>query len=406
MSLQIHFPAVGCGDCLIVIKERADGTKNALMVDCATFNKEVENLVVDELNKKIDCLIITHFDSDHIKGIIAMLKKYPELIIGKILYNGRPSLEIDNTTNEDKNKGRMDKALGLLYGYEPLHLEGNISAKQAVSLSTLFMENEHWRNVWHLENISVEDSPEIDLGDMGKLYVISPTNAKLKYLADKYKSEFAKLFRTKVDTDIPSLYEVLLRLSEARKKFDGLVRKEERISAHVVSESYLKHLADSDPQLDNSPFNAASIAFIWEVDDHRFLFEGDALPNVMEEGLKKFREQKRIVEDDNIVFDIIKVSHHGSESNTSRDLLSKIDSSNFIFCGSNMGKAPSLMAIAKIICRRLSEEIDAECGRSLYFNLNHYSNTELEEFLKIQQRLGIGLPKFKASKSKNLLTIL
>ncbi len=73
MSLKIHFPKVGNGDCIIAIRETDEGVKQSLMVDCGMFNDEVRHLVVDELGKHIDCLVVTHFDDDHILGITKML---------------------------------------------------------------------------------------------------------------------------------------------------------------------------------------------------------------------------------------------------------------------------------------------------------------------------------------------
>ena len=57
------------------------------MIDCGKYTKEIDVYVRNSLKNKIDYLIVTHIDNDHINGLIKMLTQNPNLIIEHIIYN-------------------------------------------------------------------------------------------------------------------------------------------------------------------------------------------------------------------------------------------------------------------------------------------------------------------------------
>jgi competence protein ComEC len=79
-DLEIHFLDVGQGDCTYIKTPKG---KN-ILIDCGEGNSskydEGENVVfpylLDKKIKKIDYLIISHFDSDHVRRSIFYIKKY------------------------------------------------------------------------------------------------------------------------------------------------------------------------------------------------------------------------------------------------------------------------------------------------------------------------------------------
>ena len=83
--LQFNFFKVGEGDC-VAIQYDENGYKRNILIDCGSLNIEVENYIVENFNKRIDVLIITHIDYDHIKGVVELLSKYNDLVIKKIYY--------------------------------------------------------------------------------------------------------------------------------------------------------------------------------------------------------------------------------------------------------------------------------------------------------------------------------
>lgn len=90
----------------------------------------------------------------------------------------------------------------------------------------------------------------------------------------------------------------------------------------------------------------------------------------MIEGIKAYKKKNQIPLDMKIKFDTIKVSHHGSDTNLSKDLLKHIDSPNWILCGCT-SSAPHLHTFANIIYRPLLGGIQ---NRSFYFNSRYYKN--------------------------------
>ena len=96
--------------------------------------------------------------------------------------------------------------------------------------------------------------------------------------------------------------------------------------------------------------NASSIAFLFEYQDIKGAFLGDAKPSVCMEGLKK------IAIKDAYPVDFIKLSHHGSISNTNLKLLKKLPTVNYLLStNGHEKKVPSKVVIAKLI-RNCQEE--------------------------------------------------
>ena len=137
------------------------------------------------------------------------------------------------------------------------------------------------------------------------------------------------------------------------------------INAADTSKEQLEELAKSDVYNshgeDHEPPNGSSIAFVLEFMGKKVLFLGDAHPTLIETQLKRYYPNDNI-----IIFDLIKISHHGSKRNTSPSLLKLIDSERYIIStnGKKFGH-PDLETIARIVCRELSEGFES---RKLYFN--------------------------------------
>lgn len=57
------------------------------MVDCGKYTEEIDGFVRTELKNKIDFLIVTHIDNDHINGLVTMMTRNRDLMINHIIYN-------------------------------------------------------------------------------------------------------------------------------------------------------------------------------------------------------------------------------------------------------------------------------------------------------------------------------
>ena len=126
---------------------------------------------------------------------------------------------------------------------------------------------------------------------------------------------------------------------------------EEPVSSKILDGNALKFYAD-EKMKGLSPANEASIAFIWEHEGHRILFMGDANPNQV---VKKIGD----VYNDTpkpVLFDAIKISHHGSANSTSRELVSIADSERYFVTGGANAR-PSYQALSRIIIAPLPEDL-------------------------------------------------
>ena len=134
-----------------------------------------------------------------------------------------------------------------------------------------------------------------------------------------------------------------------------------------VSLEELAKNQSKEPNLenDNELANAASISFIISCDELSILMLGDSYPQNVECYL---RNVKGYSEENPLVVDYVKVSHHGSRNNTSNELLDIIKCSKYIIStngGKNRSNHPDRITIAHILChpcRNKGEKVH------LYFN--------------------------------------
>ena len=368
MSLKILFPPSGAGDCIIGIYVDENNNTHSLMVDCGVYTDEIRKIVRDDLNNKIDCLVVTHIDNDHINGVVKMLRENPGLDIEKIIYNGSTKL-----CEDDSEKERLEKVNQRLGELDSNFIEDKISVENAVSLTSLIVNSEKWQNIWN-ENVTAEQQ-EMKLGDWSKLYFLSPTKESLETLERDYKKEYVRLFYERENDSSGSLRELVLLHREKREKE---INRECKISASIVNEATLKKYASTNDSIDASISNNASLAFVWEVAGKKCLLLGDANPRIVIEQLEKYRKSRNL-QDKSILFDVVKISHHGSSHNTTVELMSLIDSCNFIICGYNSDVAPSLQTIAKIIMKEPNPHVSL---RHVFMNTRKYRNSEIEYLKK------------------------
>ena len=252
--------------------------------------------------------------------------------------------------------------------------DGKINAKEAISLSEKILKNESWAAAWACEEVIAGQEILLD-GDYGKITMLSPLQEDLNALELQFKKEFwSKFFdkhskQYKADEEI---YEVLLRLWET-------TIIEERASkvtyTKPTKDSFLK--AADTKVLPVSLPNRCSIAFVYEYNNHRFLWLGDAGPGIVAASLKG-----KIEGEMPYLMDMSKVSHHGSSHSTTSELMKIADSMHYYFTGGNKEERPSLETLSRII----TEPLNGQERRVLHFNRKNTvlkdlcAMPELEEF--------------------------
>lgn len=364
--MKLLFPTSGNGDCIFCLVDKEDGSHLSMMIDCHVFTPEIKAIVTDFLNCHLDFLVVTHIDKDHIDGICNMLNQMPDLRINHIIYNNLFVAKVEDAQIEtltDFEKEQIKKLKTLIPTWKP-RAEYAIAAKESLSLSTLIQKN--WANAWD-KNLKLVDGEYISLGGLGKMFIVSPTQTAINELNEHIRNEFARKFYKKYPLEKgkengAELFELLNLLYNQK---DILLENRISTSTETLKAEYEK--SDRD---DTSKTNRSCIAFVWELDEKKMLLLGDASSEVVTEGIKAYKKKNQIPLEEKIIFDAIKVSHHGSEANLSKDLLTHIDSQNWIFCGST-DTAPHIHTVANIIYQPISDHIKK---RRLYFNSRYYKN--------------------------------
>jgi len=364
--MKLLFPASGNGDCIFCLADKEDGSHLSMMIDCHVFTPEIKAIVTDLLNCHLDFLVVTHIDIDHIDGICNMLNQMPDLSIDHIIYNNLFVEKVEDTQIEsltEFEKEQINKLKTLIPTWKP-RAEHKVAAKESLALSTLIQRN--WANAWD-KNLKLVNGEYISLGGLGKMFIVSPTQTAIDELNEHIRNEFARKFYKKYPLEKgkengAELFELLNLLYNQK---DILLENKISTSTETLKAEYEK--GDRE---DTSKTNRSSIAFVWELEEKKILLLGDASSEIVIDGIKAYKIKNQIPLEEKTIFDAIKVSHHGSDANLSKALLTHIDSQNWIFCGST-DTAPHIHTVANIVYQPTSDYIQK---RRLYFNSRYYKN--------------------------------
>jgi beta-lactamase superfamily II metal-dependent hydrolase len=275
----------------------------------------IEQIKKDE--QFIDLLILTHFDDDHIGGVLRWMNKDKEAskLIKKVWFNS--GKEIAKKFESDENK-ELD--IEIIDGADDFLT----SPKQGIKFEKYLRDN----NLW--EGKIIEQGSKFDLFGL-QFKILSPNKEKLEKLLKLYKKE-KDYFTSGSEFDFQtSLKEFIDEENQPGFKF----KEETRVA------------------------NGSSIAFIMKYENKSFLFLGDAHPSVVIEGLNKFCYNKNNV----LNAEFMKVSHHGSMYNTNKELLEIVKTDKYIISSNGTKHGlPNKRTIARII----NNNPDA----FIYFNYN------------------------------------
>lgn len=354
----------GCGDCIFLILEDEKSDESFhIMIDCGIFTPEIKAFLEIDLGLRIDMLIVTHYDDDHVAGIIKMLLEFGSLEIGKIIFNCFQNYDENATVKipaEDKQ---------LLDQYAAnIHLASNpnntkISATQAALLSLLLKSNDKWFHVWERNILAEGDSIKIgNDSKWGQFQVLSPSKEAWDSLKNYFVNEYVKLLHARPPQTAfenqDAYWEMLLRIAALKPQ----IRERIPISSYIISKPFLQRKASVDPnETDITIPNKASLALVWECKGKKILLSGDAIASQLYEAIKKHYEGNHIM------FEAIKIPHHGSKNNMSNSLSLLVDSDHYFLTGGKKNEGPNLETMAKIILHPI--------GNGILFHTIHYNRT-------------------------------
>lgn len=328
--MKVKFLKALNGDCIHISLQNGDKNKNILIdggmpntyvtlkgkkgkAESGALKALIESL--NEKQEKIDLLILTHVDDDHIGGILRWFEKDQNALgmIGQVWFNSgrliKENFEHDNESNYDNS---------LEFEIEDSH---ETSIAQGVKFED-FIESKNglWRRV-------LIKSPDVINFEDIEFRILSPDESRLKLLLKKWEKEKPESLET------------------SAKENDYTMPIKEHIQNDILFEE------------DKAVHNGSSISFIMSLAGKKMLFLGDAHPSVLIASLADLGFSKN----NRLVVDFVKLSHHGSMFNTNREFLELIDSKKYIISTNGDKHAHPHK---RLLARLVNQHNDCE----LYFN--------------------------------------
>lgn len=291
--MVIEILQAGTGDSIWVSHNKKniviDGGKST-----AAIRARYDKMPQDEI---IDLLVVTHIDSDHIAGIIALVKHMKE--------NGETHRLKQVWFNFPKNEETDEYSVG----------EGNELTSFLLEIDGLC-----WNN-----NTSELLGSMIEVGEI-RLHVLAPDHD----VANEYKPK---------EPD-----ELGVRLDDWHNDLRALIDNVD------------------DDDIDEGGPNSQSIIILAECEGKKLLLPGDSTPEELCDALQYYNK----INGAPLELDFMKLPHHGSTRNVTKNILDEVTCSNFIISTKKNEKYyfPNKETIAKLI--RYRERADKAIN--VYFN--------------------------------------
>ena len=269
---------------------------------------------------RLELLVLSHVDADHIEGLIKLLgtKDLP-LDIDDLWFNGRRHLPDPSSTKEDEFLG----------------------AKQGEFLAALIRERGlPWNRAFNGGTIYVPGAdhgplPRKKLPGGMELVLMSPTFKELLDMSKQWEKELEAAGLLHATHD-----ELLAALVRERK----LAPDDDFLSDEPID---VEQLVGSRQRKDTSAANGSSIAFIGSFEGKRCLFSGDAYWPVLRDSALRLAQEEGVKR---VPLNAFKVPHHGSRNNIGDELLAALDCRRFLVStDGGRFKHPDREAIARLV---------------------------------------------------------
>ena len=282
--MRIEFLQAGTGDCIWI----SHGKKNIVIDGGKSTLAIIERYGKMPQEENIDLLVVTHIDSDHIVGVIALV----ELI---------------------KEKNEIGRLKQVWFNFPKKEKSDEYSVPEGNTLSTSLCKvaGLNWNN-----NTSELIGGTVCVGDI-KLHVLAP------------------------DYDVANDYKPKVPDELGVKNADW----------DVELKTLIKNVDDDN--LDDGGPNSQSIVILVECDGKRVLLPGDCTPNELLNAIRLYNS----VNGTPLQLNLMKLPHHGSFRNITKDIMDEMDCSSFVI-STNVNKRylfPNKETIAKLISYRKTE---------------------------------------------------
>lgn len=273
--------------------------------------------------RKFELMVVTHIDNDHIEGALKLLNdRELDVSYGDMWFNGWSQLEKVQLAPRGPEEAPAGSRGPMQGGYLGERI-------QSYGIE--------WNQAFEGGPVVAPDNgalPAVTLAGGLRLTLLSPSPGQLLDL----RKEWEKAFRKEgIDPEDRAAIAVRLR---GDKRYRGL---EETPTSTLAAE-----MGAMAPQmLDDSVANGSSIAFLAEYAGRRAAFLADSHMPEVEASVARL---SKALGETPLRLDAIKVSHHGSQANTTESFLRRVRCRNFLVStdGSIFGH-PDAQAIERIL---------------------------------------------------------
>lgn len=282
-----------------------------------------------EILEKIDLVVITHVDFDHIGGIIELFEDDEvNKKVKKVFFNsGATLIETEIEEREIPISSGGDKK-----GY-----------KHGITLEKKLLE----LGIWDKELIT-DKTEDLNLGPIN-IKVLGPFKENIEALNKGWDKEIEK---TKKNGSSCTEYE----------NIKDLVKKPEDIKTSII--------------------NKSSIVLLIEIEGKKLLFTGDTSSDNLVRSLRKLNYSI----ENPIKLDLFKLPHHGSKKNLSKELVEMIDCSKYLIStNGSYHNHPDKETLARIIDFNKDKNIELIFNYDIYKGMfsredeDKYKNFSYEE---------------------------
>jgi beta-lactamase superfamily II metal-dependent hydrolase len=302
MVMKLRFYQAECGDAARISFVGDSGKTHNIFIDSG-YERTYRNILRDEINtlsdaeERIDLWILTHDHDDHIGGVHKYIRDIQSGFATHIV-DEWCCVWMDSNSCEEMSKTDVSAAMSFAQGS--------------------FIRS-YIHSVNGGENYMPIATREKCLDGM-KLIFLSPTESSLKQIGKQHEKE-----------------------------------NEIRISRPMASSQndYANQFMEFDlssQEKDTNVINLCSIAFIAEKEGKKVLWLADSHAEIVVESLRALGYS----EISKLCCDVVKMSHHGSDANCSDELLSLLDSTNYVISanGENIHNLPNKKCIARLLRNR------------------------------------------------------
>jgi hypothetical protein len=266
-----------------------------------------------EDQRAFELLVVTHVDTDHIGGVLTGLVDPAEPVpvtFADVWFNGWEHLN------------------GLVPADErsPLEPMGGVQGE----LLTTWLRDHAWNDAFGRGAVVRTDTtlPSVELPDGLKITVVAPVQERLADLVPEWQLAVAAALEKGTLTDVSP----------------GLEPMGPSTPPTLESALDLALLSEDPFKVDGSKANAASIALVLEHDGKRALLTGDATASELLGGLALLGAGERVP------LDLVKLPHHGSRNNVSRELVQAVDCPLWVFSSDGTTfRHPDAIAVSRVV---------------------------------------------------------